>query len=57
MEDPEERGSVNNEEVVGANAAPPESNKTANDFSGMDVADFESIPGGKATGDWRAEGV
>ena len=57
MKDPEERRSINDEEVVGADAAPPESDKTADDFSGVDVANFESIPRGKATSDWRTESV
>ena len=46
VEDSEEGRPVNDEEIVGANAAPPKSNETANDFSGVDVADLVPVPGG-----------
>ena len=46
VEDSEEGRAVDDEEIVGANAAPPKSNETANDFSGVDVADLVPVPGG-----------
>ena len=46
VEDSEEGRAVDDEEIVGANAAPPKSDETANDFSGVDVADLVPIPGG-----------
>ena len=55
MEDPEERGAINDQKGVGAHATPAECDETADDFRSVNVAGFVSITGGKTACDWCAE--
>ena len=44
VEDTEEGGAVNHQQVIGARATPAESDESPDDFGSMDVAYFEAIP-------------
>ena len=57
LEDGEEGGTVDNEEIVRAEAAPPEGNQTSYHFRSVDGALFVAIARWEAPDDWEAHCV
>ena len=57
MENGEEGGTIDDQQIVRAGATKAEGKETAYYFSSMDVAGLEAIPVGETTNDWKARSI